>query len=592
MIVRNPNTTESPLRKRNLLTVRYLVCSFLAGFCSLTKSVPVAALTITVEVEHGVTLDHRGNTIYLGDENYLFITPEGKIVFPGSILDYTDGNLILTSAKGAAPVILVTAPLSNDRVFDFEDFAFDGNRYVAYLDRNGNVSVVDVETGVEDQQGAFAYDVMAVTAFGEALYANREEDRIRRIMLDEIVVYTDGGVFEGFNVSRISSTKVTANAAADVFFILSGSSEETGSIALAVKNGIIVDTGSIEEIWPYLGSAYILFMSNGDVLINGTDQIDNGELWAEFTVVAENGDIYFMGNDGIYLYDADADVDAGEENLSLLINETDFGVSGTTPVGRTSRGDLVFVGNGGVFLYDTSNSEVISLLVEDDEVDGRPVDSIYWSYDSYELQGIGLSEDVVAIRGEIDGEPAIFRIELYPETGPVYTVSELCPEIPAGFAENQSFEESESIYPDPFTSSDPIDLREGPCGGNWHTRIWKETATGEELDFVPGAEGHTDNIVSVKETDLVISDGPIILESADLTGSLEISSPLTLSKDSNIQDLIQGSDMVINGILELSGANVWRNGSTEGTGSVRIQSASKLDIDLLQGSRFLGLEIQ
>jgi len=165
-------------------------------------------------------------------------------------------------------------------------------------------------------------------------------------------------------------------------------------------------------------------------------------------------------------------------------------------------------------------------------------------------------------------EIGILRINFDVALGPVFTVSELCPEIPAGFLENQSFDDSELNYPDPFTSTEPIDLREGPCGGNWHTRIWKDTDTDQELGWIPGDPNHTEDSVDVQNTDMVISDRPVTLQSANLSGTLEVNQPFTLRENSRIESLQLNADLETNGELKLTGNSKWKEGRIFGEGSV------------------------
>jgi hypothetical protein len=184
-----------------------IICS--AALVSLVfQNHQALAQIATVEVESGVTLDKDGNTVYLGDPDYLFITPDGKILFHGRVQQSGDNNLIFTSPSDAAPTILVSAGLSGGSTYDIENIAFNGKQSVAYLDPNEDVFVVNVDTGMEVQQGSFAWDLLDVTDDGRALYFNRPEDNIDRIMLGEELIYLEVDQINGFDVNNFGINNI------------------------------------------------------------------------------------------------------------------------------------------------------------------------------------------------------------------------------------------------------------------------------------------------------------------------------------------------------------------------------------------------
>jgi hypothetical protein len=599
------------LKRAFALTRSLIICSaVIAGF--VIQSQVAIAQKVTVEVESFIVVDGEyvpirdendfveGNElIILGETDYIYLTPEGKSIIPAQILKGAWEDFIITSTGETSSYNFLKLDVPDGPGGSFDDFAFDGVQHLGYFNGDQNIFALNVDTGEKVQQGSDAYAVIDITADGRVLYTTtNDQTGFERVMLGttEIYRYEDG--FEGYVVDDSREEQnITMNAAGDVFIILRATDEQNQRFELLFKNGEIIRTGDFERVWPYLQSEYILVKEHGAILLNDTEEIHDGSFSISFMIVTPDGDIYLGGDDGIYFYDAAA----GNLSIVLLIDQEDIGLTGFMPIGETSRGDFIFSGvdpdkGAGIYSYGIADSLVKPLLVLGDEVGGRMVNGLWPSHFSTKLASVSLNDDQLIVDGALSHPVfeligAIFRIDLYPDTGPVYTVSELCPEVPAGFVENQSFEEPGIIYPDPFTSTGPIDLREGPCGGNWHTRVWKDVATNKELDFIPGKDDHVGANVTVENTDLFISDGPIIVRSANLSGSLDITNPLTLSNNSSIENLTINADLETNGAVALTGESWWFDGDINGNGSLSLQAGSSNTLTLSGGTLNLGANL-
>lgn len=568
---------------------------------------------VTLEIESGVTLDKDGNTIYIGEEDYTYMTPEGSILFHGAISQFDDPSLIFSSKPEETPSVLHIGPLWNDSIYDITDLIYTGDRYLGYIDPSDNIQVLDITTGEAEQRGAQVREFLSLSDDGQPLYVAWDEaDSYDRVWLGNTLQFIEQSNFGDFTTGSFGpyQDQFAVSATGDVYIALSAHSEATGNVDLVLKNGVQLfelEYSEFEYLVPATGDNFLLFKNfsnywaslNGEHDLKAPDGTDP-DLSSGYNLITDDGDIYLTGGGEIWYFDASQEPTENGVIVKKVLSVQDHGLSfNFAPIGETSKGDLVFAGRDleagdGIFLYEAGTDQVIPLLTEADEPEGRIIAQINWNYYGQILAGVGFANDQVVVSAELDDTEnwAIFRIEIYGEsvpgnTAPVYTVSELCPEVPAGAPEA-----GEQLYPDPFMASDPIQLNEGPCGGDWHMRIWKDTGTGKDIPgYTPGIPGNEDVIVRVEETDLALSKDPIELEAVFLTGSFQLNNSLTLRNDSAIEDTTINADLETNGQLVLSGQSTWLSGRLLGTGEVNIPAGETNHLLWNAGARALGLRM-
>jgi hypothetical protein len=576
------------LKRAFLQTKSLIICSTVILGLVFPNHQTLAQI-VTVEMETFVTLDQHGNFVLSFREEPLYLTPDSKAVFFGgtspTVSEPNVENVVFTSTAESTPISFFNMIDSSAEPVEPDELVFSGIRHVGYLTRDYEVFVVNVDTGESEQQGSDVDEILGVTADGRVLYLKEGDDNFYRLMLGNTEIYKYGDDFGGYGVrDNPYSFNISMNPSGDDVFIILETTDrdEFGrTFDVLFKNGAIIQVGNFDQVYPYGEDEFLVLTDADELYLNGTELIYGGPFSGNGTLRVINDDIYIDGDIGTYFYD----VDAEGEKLSFLFNRSQAELF-TLPLAETSRGDLLY-SDDAIQLYDKVNGEVRSVLKVGDEVDGRLVTGLQAA--TYQQ----VSEDQLVVRGRLDSEGdgrVLFRVDLYAETGPVYTVSELCPEIPAGFIENQSFEDWAN-YPDPFTSSDPIDLQEGPCGGIWRDRIWIDRETKAELSWKPGTPDHTDDAVQVENIDLVISGELIELKSAHLTGSLVVNSPFTLNNNSSLDSLSLNADLVTNGVLSLTGVNIWNGGDIGGEGSIDLLESESNSMTLNGKTLNLGLNL-
>ena len=604
------------------MTIQTYFANRLKQACSRTRSLIIygvvmvglvdqtqllVAQVVTIEVEHGVTLDTDDNRIYVANGDEVYMTQDGTILFQGSPVNGSDDIQIYSSKADAGPGAFHASSLP----FGFQQTIYDGNQTLAYIDSDDGVWVLNLETGEAVQQGVQAHELINLTDDGRALYiAYNLEDNFDRVWLGNELRYIEDTPVGEYIIDDLRRENVIVTGNGDLYI---APEEATGSVDLLLKNNVLIQTfesNVFDALRPTTGDGYILFLQRPyRAVLNGsqmvvTPDLDIANLQIDFTLITDNGDIYFSGIRKIWHFDASQEI--GEEGaiVTLALDVQEHGLTSFAPVGETSRGDLVFGARDpqlefAIYLFEAESGEVRPLLKPGDIVGDREVRKVDWGYDRFTLEGVGFANDQVVVAGQLTdtlGEvfgKTIFRIDVYGTAGPVYTVSENCPEVPAGFVENQSFEESVTNYPDPFTSSDQIDIREGPCGGNWHTRIWKDTDTGEDLDdFIPGTLGNEDVIVDIPEVNLILQDGDISVKSVLLGGNFTVFANLTLEDNSTIENLTLVADLEANGILSLKGETLWEDGTIYGTGPVVLSFNDSMIIDNMFDPLKFGTDLQ
>ncbi|MDA0350412.1 MAG: hypothetical protein O3C20_23780 [Verrucomicrobia bacterium] len=542
------NRTGSPKYRLSLTRLFVASCSLI---CSLVvQHRQASAQVVTIEVEKGVTQDIDGNTITFTDTNFIFLTPDEKAVFAGGPIPQGGGegstNVIYTSLAGEPPVPVFEALRSGGGVAYISngDAVSSGQRHLGYFDRDENVFSVNVDTGESIAQGERCFEILDVSEDGRALYFKSGDDGDDRVMLGDTEILKMDGFFGEYSVSDPGESDVSINAAGDTFINLytTTRNEDNIRINILIKNGSVVDSGLIDWAIPYIEGGYLLYTKDDTLLINGTELVNAARVNTKNFVINPNGDFYFHGAEfGIYFYDAGAE----GEKTSLILDRNQRELSDWfAPLALTSRGDLVVVNTGSLSLHllKADSGDLVTFLEAGDLVNDRTISSLSFSVGDL-VENIHFNNDQLIVEGNFEDSTSrvIFRIDIYGSAAPVYTVSELCPEEPASAPET-----GEQLYPDPFMASDPIQLNEGPCGGDWHKRIWKDTGTGKDIPgYTPGIPGNENVIVDTQDVNLAITQGPISLRALNITGSIEVNKPLTLEENSSVENLILNSSLSI-----------------------------------------------